>query len=65
MNINQFTQKSAAALQQAQAIAVEYGHMQVDREHLALALLQEEQGLIPQLLTQCGMSVSSITARIT
>lgn len=39
MNSNQFTQKSIAAVQRAQAIAVEYNHMQVDQEHLTLALL--------------------------
>ena len=39
MNTNQLTQKSVAAIQRAQAIAVEYNHMQVDQEHLILALL--------------------------
>ena len=32
MNMNQFTQKTIAAIQRARQIAVEYGHMQVDQE---------------------------------
>ena len=54
MNMNQFTQKSREALQRAQAIAVEYQQMQVDQEHVLQALLEEDGGLIPQLLTKCG-----------
>ena len=41
MNMNQFTQKSVAAIQRAQALAIEYGHMQVEQAHLALALLED------------------------
>ncbi len=64
MNMNQFTQKSVAAIQRAQAIAVEYGHMQVEQAHVALALLEDEQGLIAQLLDKCGLSAASLQAQI-
>ncbi len=64
MNMNQFTQKSVAAIQRAQAIAVEYQHMQVDQQHLALALLEDQAGLIPQLLSRCGLSVDSLRAAV-
>ncbi len=64
MNMNQFTQKSVAAIQRAQAIAVEYGHMQVEQAHVALALLEDEQGLIAQLLDKCGVSAASLQAQI-
>ena len=57
MNMNQFTQKSVAAIQRAQAIAVEYQHMQVDQEHLAAALIEDRAGLIPQLLGKMGVQV--------
>ena len=57
MNMNQFTQKSVAAIQRAQAIAVEYQHMQVDQEHLAAALLEDQAGLIPQLLGKMNVQV--------
>ena len=60
MNMNQFTQKSVEALQRAQAIAVEYQHMQVDQEHLVFALLEDQAGLIPQLLNKCGMNAEGL-----
>jgi len=62
MNMNQFTQKSIEAIQRSQGIAVEYGHMQVDQEHLMLALTEENTALIPQLLGKCGLSVDSLRA---
>ena len=65
MNMNQFTQKSLAAIQGAQDIAVEHGNQQIEQEHLLLALLSDEQGFIPQLLSAMGMTVPSFTAAVT
>ena len=65
MNMNQFTQKSIAAIQRAQQIAVEYGHQQVDQEHVMLALTEEAGELIPQLLGKCGVPVDSLRAALT
>ena len=62
MDMNQFTQKTVAALQRAQSLAIEYQHMQVEQEHLLLALTEDEAELIPQLLTRCGVSVPSLVA---
>ena len=60
MDMNQFTQKTVAALQRAQSLAIEYQHMQVDQEHLLLALTESDQELIPQLLTKCGKNVEAL-----
>ena len=65
MNMNQFTQKSLAAIQGAQDIATEHGNQQIEQEHLLLALLSDEQGFIPQLLSAMGMTVPSFTAAVT
>ena len=65
MNMNQFTQKTRDAIQRAQAIAVEYQHMQVDQEHLAAALVEDEAGLIPQLLRQSGLDVDVLRRLLT
>ena len=65
MNMNQFTQKSLAAIQGAQDIAVEHGNQQIEQEHLLLALLSDEQGFIPQLLSAMGMTVPSFAAAVT
>ncbi len=62
MNMNQFTQKTANALQRAQSLAIEYQHMQVEQEHLMLALTEDENELIPQLLAKCGLSVPALVA---
>ncbi len=60
MNMNQFTQKTMAALQRSQALAVEYGHQEVLQEHMMMALTEDGNDLIPQLLTKCGISVDAL-----
>ena len=62
MNMNQFTQKSLAAIQRAQDLAREYGNQQIEQEHLLLALVSDGEGFIPQLLTAMGMTVPSFQA---
>ncbi len=64
MNPNQFTQKSLEAIQNAQDIAQEYGNQQIEQSHLLLALLQQENGLIPQLLTKMGLTLPSFEAAV-
>ena len=64
MNMNQFTQKSLAAIQGAQDIAQAHGNQQIEQEHLMLALLTDEQGFIPQLLSAMGMTVPSFAAAV-
>ena len=54
MNMNQMTQKTIEALQNAQRLAVEYSNQAVEQEHLLAALAQQQDGLIPQLLTKLG-----------
>ena len=54
METNRLTIKSQEAMQAAQAISAKRGHIEVDGEHLLLALLQQEGGLIPNLLGQDG-----------
>ena len=62
--MNQFTQRSLAAIQGAQELAVEHGNQQIEQEHLMLALLTDEQGFIPQLLSAMGMTVPSFAAAV-
>ena len=54
MNTNRFTQKAMEALNSAQRIAVEYSNNTVEQEHLLAALAQQQDGLIPQMLTNMG-----------
>ena len=62
MNMNQFTQKSLEAVQSAQTIAQEYGNQQIEQAHFLYALLEQENGLIPQLLGNMGITVASFEA---
>ena len=64
MNMNQFTQKSLEAIQSAQSIAVEHGNPQIEQIHLLDALVEQEGGFIPQLLTNMGMTVESFRAAV-
>ena len=64
MNLNQFTQKSLEAVQSAQTIAQEYGNQQIEQAHLLYALLEQENGLIPQLLGNLGLTVPSFEAAV-
>ena len=50
MNIQKFTQKSLEAIQSAQTLAVENQNAQVEQEHLLLALLEQDNSLIKELL---------------
>ena len=62
MNFGNYTQKSMEAVQAAQSIARGNHNQQMEQVHLLLALLQQEGGLIPQLLQKMGISVESLTA---
>ena len=61
MDINRMTQKSQEALQAAQNLALKRGHVEVDGEHLLLALLEQEGGLIPRLLEKMEVPLASFT----
>ncbi|MDR1573393.1 MAG: AAA family ATPase, partial [Clostridiales Family XIII bacterium] len=50
MNFEKFTQNAQAAMLECQNIAISEGHQQIDTEHLHLALLLQQDGLIPKLL---------------
>ena len=54
MNLQKFTQKSLEALQEAQNIATENQNPQVEQEHLLLALLEQENSLIKELIKKIG-----------
>ena len=64
MNMNQLTQKSLAAIQGAQSLAQQYGQQQIEQQHLLLALVADQEGFIPQLLTAMGMTVPSFLAAV-
>ena len=60
MDLNKLTIKSQEALSSAQNIAVTMGHTEVDGEHLLLALLRQNGGLIPGLLSRMSISPEKV-----
>ena len=56
MNIQKFTQKSVEAIQNAQSIAIQNNNAQIEQEHLLLALLEQDNSLIKELLKKIGTS---------
>ncbi len=59
MNSQKFTQKSLEALNHAQSITVEYANSQIEACHLLLSLLDDEDGLISQLIIKMEIDLSA------
>jgi ATP-dependent Clp protease ATP-binding subunit ClpB len=64
MDFNRLTEKSQEAIRQAQSLAVEHGNQQIDVEHLLLALLDQEGGLAPSILTRSDVAVDPLRKRV-
>ncbi|MER7519249.1 ATP-dependent chaperone ClpB [Streptomyces sp. NPDC126499] len=64
MDMNRLTQKSQEALRDAQTKALRCGHVEVDGEHLLLALLDQSEGLVPRLLTAAGADADRTRAAV-
>ncbi|MER7541122.1 ATP-dependent chaperone ClpB [Streptomyces sp. NPDC097704] len=60
MDTGSLTEKSREALQEAQNVATRMGHTEVDGEHLLLALVDQQDGLVPRLLEQAGANVDAL-----
>ena len=55
MDINKFTEKAREAVSEAQSLAAGMGHQETDVEHLALALTQQANGIVPRILEQLSL----------
>src|SRR5689334_4673416 len=64
MDINRFTEKAAEAVRAAQTLATRYSNQQIEVEHLLLALLEQQGGLVPSSLTRAGINVDTLRAAI-
>ena len=64
MDLNKFTMKSQEALQEAQTKAINFGHQEVDGEHLLLSMAEQSDGLFPRLLQRMDISVDSFQRRL-
>lgn len=60
MRFDKYTEKAQAAVLEAQSLAREYNHATIDPEHLLLALLQQEGGVVPSVITRIGVDVATL-----
>jgi len=56
MNLDKYTQKSQEAILAAQQLAQDYNHQSIEPVHLLLALLKQEQGVVPAIVTKVAGS---------
>lgn len=61
---NRFTQKSQEAIINAQNMAEHNGNSEVEPEHLLLSLLEQDDGVVPQVLTKLNLAVGALTQKI-
>jgi ATP-dependent Clp protease ATP-binding subunit ClpB len=64
MDYEKFTSRAQGAIQEASAVCLRYNHSQIEPEHLVLALAQQEDGIVPPLLSNMGASVSALEERL-
>ncbi len=64
MRFDRFTERAQEAAQRAAEIIQRYGHNQIDTEHILLALLEQPQGVIPEILTSLHVDVDTLRDRL-
>jgi ATP-dependent Clp protease ATP-binding subunit ClpB len=60
MDLNKYTQKSQEAILSAQQLAQDYGHSAIEPAHLLLALLRQDEGIVPAIVTKVAGSVQGL-----
>jgi len=64
MNLNKFTEKAQEAILEAQGLASQYNHSQIDPAHLLLSLLQQADGVVPQIVQKLGGSPQALQQKL-
>lgn len=64
MRFDRFTERAQEAAQRAAEIIQRYGHNQIDTEHILLALIEQPQGVISQILEILKIDISALTERL-
>lgn len=64
MNAEKYTKKALDAINRAQTLALERHNQQLCPEHIAYALIDDEEGLIPKLITKCGADAPQLLREI-
>jgi len=64
MRFDRFTERAQEAAQRAAEIIQRYGHNQIDTEHILLALIEQPEGVIPQILEILKVDANSLADRL-
>src|SRR4030066_241979 len=64
MRFDRFTERAQDAAQRAAEIIQRYGHNQIDTEHILLALIEQPQGVITQVLEKLNIDIGALTDKI-
>ncbi len=64
MRFDRFTERAQDAAQRAAEIIQRYGHNQIDTEHILLSLIEQPQGVIPQILKKLNVDIEALTDKI-
>ncbi len=64
MRLDRYTQRAQEAIIASQELAQNYNHSQIEPEHLLLALLQQSDGVVPEVLTQVGAQPAAVQAQL-
>ncbi len=64
MRFDRFTERAQEAAQRAAEIIQRYGHNQIDTEHFLLALIEQPQGAVPQILEMLNVNAEMLAERL-
>ncbi len=64
MRLDKFTQRAQEAVLEAQEIALEYNHSQVEPEHLLIALLEQSEGVVPQIVSKLSLNPQGLSQQV-
>ena len=64
MRFDRFTERALDAASRSYEILQRYSHNQVDTEHMLLSLLEQPEGVIPQVLEKLGVNIETVKSRL-
>src|SRR5690606_42089051 len=64
MDLNRYTNKAQEALLKAQSLATEYGHSSIEPLHVLVALLRQQDGVVPEVVAKIGARPQALLAEL-
>src|SRR5690348_7147666 len=64
MNIQKYTEKAQEAVVGAQALADREGHPEITPEHLLLALVEQDGGIVPEILRKMNIDPTRVATTV-